>query len=52
MVAMLGGWILQELAWWAILVGNVFAALVMVAYLWRAHPELAKRLTSERIWAD
>ncbi|WP_419948624.1 hypothetical protein [Candidatus Palauibacter sp.] len=52
MVAMLGGWILEELAWWSILVGNVFAALVMGAYLWRAHPELAERITSERIWAD
>lgn len=52
MVAVLGGWILEELAWWSILVGNVFAALVMGAYLWRAHPKLAERLTAERIWAD
>ena len=52
MVAMLAGWILEELAWWSILVGNVFAALVMGAYLWRAHSDLAERLTSERIWAD
>ncbi len=52
MVAMLGGWVLEELAWWSILVGNVFAALVMGGYLWKAHPKLAERLTSERIWAD
>ena len=52
MVAMLGGWILEELAWWSILVGNIFATVVMAAYLWRAHPKLARRLTSERIWAD
>lgn len=52
MVAMLGRWILQELAWWSILLGNIFAATAMGAYMWKAHPELAGRLTPEALWAD
>jgi len=52
MAAMLGRWILEELAWWSILLGNVLAALAMGTYLWRAHPELAGRLTSDALWAD
>ncbi len=52
MVAVLGRWILQELAWWAVLVGNIFAALAMGTYMWRVHPGLAGRLTSEALWAD
>lgn len=52
MVAVLGRWILQELAWWSILVGNIFAALAMGFYMWKAHPGLAKRLTAEKLWAD
>jgi hypothetical protein len=52
MVAVLGRWILQELAWWSILVGNIFAAFAMSTYMWKAHPGLAKRLTSEALWAD
>ena len=52
MVAVLGRWVLEELAWWSILIGNIFAALAMGAYMWRAHPELAERLTAESVWAD
>jgi len=52
MVAMLGRWILEELAWWSILIGNILAAVAMGTYMWRVHPELAKRLTSEALWAD
>jgi len=52
MVAMLGRWILQELAWWSILIGNILAAAAMSAYLWRAHPGLAARLTTDALWAD
>ena len=52
MVAMLGRWILEELAWWSILVGNILAALAMGTYMWRAHPELAARLTADELWAD
>jgi hypothetical protein len=35
--------ILQELAWHAVLVGNVLAAIVMSAYFQRQHPNLAIR---------
>ena len=52
MVAVLGRWILQELAWWSILIGNVFAALAMGFYMWKAHPKLRERLTSDALWAD
>lgn len=52
MVAMLGGWILEELAWWSILVGNIFAALVMGGYLWKVYPEVAESLTAGSLWAD
>ena len=52
MVAMLGRWILQELAWWSILIGNILAAAAMSAYMWKVHPELAGRLTPEALWAD
>ena len=52
MVATLGGWILEDLAWWSVLIGNVFAAIVMAGYLWRVYPELGERLTAESLWAD
>ena len=52
MVAVLGRWVLAELAWWSILLGNVLAAAAMGIYLWRAHPGLTGRLTAEAIWAD
>lgn len=52
MVAMLGGWILEELAWWSILIGNILAALVMGGYLWKVYPEFAESLTAESLWAD
>ena len=52
MVAMLGRWLLQELAWWSILVGNVLAAAAMSTYLWKTHPRLREGLTSEKLWAD
>jgi hypothetical protein len=52
MVAVLGRWILQELAWWSILVGNIFAAAAMGTYMWKVRPGLAERLTTEALWAD
>lgn len=51
MAAILGRWILQELAWWSILIGNLLAALAMGAYMWRAYPELAGRLKDDVLWA-
>ena len=44
-VAMLSeGTPLGQLAWTQILVGNLLAALLMGAYLWRAYPEVGRRL--------
>jgi hypothetical protein len=37
MLAMLAEWLLESLAWWTILMGNLIAALVMIAVLFRAH---------------
>ena len=44
LAALLGSWIMQELAWWAILVGNLLAAVAMGLYLRSRHPELGTRL--------
>jgi hypothetical protein len=52
MVAMLGAWLMEELAWWAILVGNLLAAGSMGAYLWRAHPQLHEKLRDDVLWAE
>ena len=52
MVAVLGRWILEELAWWSVLLGNVLAAFAMGGYMWRVYPELAERLTSDSVWSD
>lgn len=50
--AILGRWVLEELAWWSVLVGNFLAAAAMGLYMWRAHPKLAGRLTNEVLWAE
>ncbi len=52
LVAILGRWILSELAWWSILVGNLLAAVSMAFYMWRVHPTLAGQLKSEVLWAE
>jgi hypothetical protein len=52
MVAMLGAWLMDELAWWAILVGNLLAAVTIGAYLWRAHPLLREQMRDEVLWAE
>lgn len=51
-VAMLGTWVLDLLAWWSVLVGNLLAAVAMGAYLWRAHPRLRKELAGGALWAE
>ena len=33
-------WVLGALGWWAILVGNLLAAIAMGGYLWRRHPHM------------
>lgn len=52
LVAILGRWMLQELAWWSILIGNVLAAVTMGTYMWRAYPELGGRLGDDVLWAS
>lgn len=48
LLAVIAEWILEALAWWTILVGNMFAALAMGAYLWRMHPVLRQQVTYAR----
>lgn len=52
MVAMLGSWMVEALEWWVVLLGNLFAAVVMGGYLWRAHPVLREELTTDALWAE
>jgi hypothetical protein len=52
LVAMLGAWLMQELAWWAILVGNVLATLSMGIYLRGKFPGLREKLRDEVLWAE
>lgn len=51
LVALLGVWILEEIAWWSVLAGNLLAAAGMGGYLWRAHPILREEIRSGRVWA-
>jgi len=51
MVALLGVWILDEIAWWSVLVGNLLAAAGMGGYLWKAHPVLGEEVRAGKIWA-
>ncbi|MGH7540121.1 MAG: hypothetical protein ACRELC_03885 [Gemmatimonadota bacterium] len=51
-VAILGRWVLEELAWWSVLIGNVLAAATMTFYMWKVHPALAGQLKSEVLWAE
>ena len=52
MTALLGAWLMQELAWWSVLVGNFLAAASMGMYLWRVHPKLRELLKDEVLWAE
>ena len=52
MVAMLGTWLMQELAWWSVLVGNLLAAASMGAYMLKVHPKLRAELRDDRLWAE
>lgn len=52
MVAMLGTWLMEELAWWSVLVGNVLAAISMGAYLLKVHPLLRAELRDDVLWAE
>ncbi len=43
-------WVLDELAGWTVFVGNLLAAAGMLAYFFKGHRTLARRLTTA--WAD
>jgi hypothetical protein len=44
-VAIVAQFLLGQLAWWAVLGGNVVASLAMGGMLLRAHPRTAARLS-------
>lgn len=52
MVAMLGTWLMEELAWWSVLTGNLLAAVSMGWYMWTVHPLLREELKDEYLWAE
>ncbi len=43
-------WVLDEIAGWTVFVGNLLATIVMLAYFFHHHRELARRLTEA--WAE
>jgi hypothetical protein len=43
-------WVLDEIAGWTVLVGNLLATVAMLAYFFRTHRALARRLTEA--WAE
>ena len=49
-VVILAKWVLDELAGWTIFVGNLLSAASMLAYFFKGHRTLARRLTEA--WAD
>jgi hypothetical protein len=49
LVAIVAAWILDTLGWWNVAIGNVIAAVLMVGYLAREHPALARRLGKESL---
>jgi hypothetical protein len=44
LMALVASWILVELTWWGIAIGNLLAAAAMASYLWKRHPRLAADL--------
>jgi hypothetical protein len=50
MTAVLGSWLLDELDWWSILLGNLVAAVAMGLYVWKVHPALPHSLRREALW--
>ena len=47
LLAMVAEFLLGDLAWWTIAVGNILAAIVMGWYLWERHPKLRAALASD-----
>lgn len=46
-VGLLGAWVMAELSWWAVGVGNLLSVAAMGWWIWRAHPFL-RRIARER----
>jgi hypothetical protein len=46
LMALSAEFLLNSLAWWAIVVGNVLATLSMGSYLWIKHPKLREALAA------
>jgi hypothetical protein len=44
-----GEWVLQEVTWWAIGLGNVLALTAMGWRAWRTHPDLSRQLSREAL---
>lgn len=49
-LVIMASWILDEVAGWTIFVGNILAAAAMLAYYFKGHRTLARRLT--QAWAE
>ncbi len=43
-VGALASWVLRDIGWWAVSIGNVLAVSVMAAVVWAGTPELRERL--------
>jgi hypothetical protein len=50
LVLIAASWVMDEVAGWTIFVGNILAAAAMLAYYFRRHRTLARRLTAA--WVD
>ncbi len=48
LVAITAEWLLESLAWWTILLGNLLAALTMLAFFFREHRVAWRRFLSAR----
>ena len=48
--ALLGAWVLEEIAWWSVMAGNLLAAVAMGGYLWKIHPVLQEELRAGAEW--
>ena len=51
-IVIVASWVLDELAGWTIFVGNILAAVAMLAYYFTSHRTLARRLTQAWVEED
>lgn len=50
--ALMGAWVLEEIAWWSVMAGNLLAAAAMGSYLWKVHPILREELRAGAAWSE